>query len=108
MLSSESAPDAIFLGSNKIANCSLRYIKSLRLKVPEELAIVCFDQAEILDFFNPPLTYIKQPLQKMGELAIDYLLEEISHADQVNDSTAHRQINLKAELVIRESTAQVI
>ena len=98
MLSSDYSPDAILLGSNKIANSSLKYINSLPLKVPEDLAIVSFDQAEILDLFYVPITYIKQPLQEMGQMAIKILLEEINNSNTIS------QVNMKGELVIRDST----
>lgn len=100
ILSSDSRPDALLLSSNKIANIGLRYINSLPLKVPEDLAVASFDQADILDFFYAPVTYIKQPLEEMGQMTIKILDEEI------NKSAAISQINLKGELVIRDSTRQ--
>jgi LacI family transcriptional regulator len=93
-----SPADAVLLASNNIATVSLKYINSLSLNVPRDLAIVSFDESEMLDMFYAPVTYIKQPLQEMGQTAIKLLLEEINHSKIIS------RINLKAELVIREST----
>lgn len=76
----------------------LKYINSLSLNVPNDLAIVSFDQAEMLDIFYSPVTYVKQPLEEIGQLAIKALLETIKNA------TAITEIKLKAELVIQQSS----
>lgn len=91
--------DALMLGSNTIATAGLRYINKLSLKVPGDLAIISFDQAEMLDVFYSPVTYIKQPLEEIGRLAIKTLLENMS------DPEAISTVNVPAELVIQQSTA---
>jgi LacI family transcriptional regulator len=86
------------LGSNSIAAHALKYINSLPVKVPRDLAIVSFDETEALDLFYSPLTYIKQPLREMGQMATKILL------DAIEKDNAVRQVDLKAELIIRQST----
>ena len=66
--------------------------------MPEDLALVGFDETESFDFFYSPLTYIKQPLQAMGEAAVSVLLNGIKTTGQTE------QIVMNAELVIRQST----
>ena len=92
--------DALILASNSLTVCALRYIKNLPIKVPEDLAIVGFDETDIFDFFYSPLTYIKQPLQLMGEAATNMLIDCI----KFNKPT--RQITLPPELVIRGSSVR--
>ena len=90
--------DAIFFGTNRLATAALKYINNLRLKVPDDIALVGFDETEAFDFFHSPLTYIKQPLQSMGEMAVNMLLSDIkakSHTEKVV---------MNGELVIRESS----
>jgi LacI family transcriptional regulator len=99
ILSSTPAPDAILFGSNVITTYCLKYISSLPLKVPRDLAIISFDQAETLDLFYSPVTYIKQPLKEMGHMAIKLMLEAIENTNSIS------QVIMKAELVIRESTS---
>ncbi|HEV3223753.1 MAG TPA: substrate-binding domain-containing protein [Puia sp.] len=98
IISSDPLINAVLFGSNNIATISLKYINSLPIKVPRDLAIISFDQTDMLDLFYAPVTYIKQPLKEMGEIAIKILLKEI------NDTNAISQVNMNAELVIREST----
>jgi LacI family transcriptional regulator len=93
--------DSILLGSNTIATGGLRYINKLPITVPEDLAVISFDQAEMLDVFYSPVTYIKQPLEEIGKLAIEAMLETII------DPSAITRINLPASLVVQESTAPV-
>jgi LacI family transcriptional regulator len=93
--------DSILLGSNTIATGGLRYINKLPITVPEDLAVISFDQAEMLDVFYSPVTYIKQPLEEIGKLAIEAMLKTIT------DPAALTCINLPASLVVQESTAHV-
>lgn len=99
LLPAGSPADAILFGTNNIATCGLQYINALAIKVPHDLALVSFDQTPMLDLFYAPVTYIRQPLQEMGRMAIKVLFEKME-----NNKTI-KEINMKAELVIRESTA---
>jgi len=92
--------DAIFFGTNRLATSALKYISKLQLKVPEDLALIGFDETESFDFFYSPLTYIKQPLQSMGEVAVNILLGDIKTRSQTE------KVVMNAELVIRKSSAR--
>jgi LacI family transcriptional regulator len=98
MISSGQPVDAVLFGSNTIATCSLKYIRTLPIQVPRDLAIISFDKTDMLDLFYAPVTYISQPLKEMGQMAIDILLEEMNNTDLIS------QVNMKGGLVIREST----
>lgn len=91
-------PDGLLLASNIIAANCLKIINGTTLKVPDDLAIVCFDESESLDLFYAPLTFVRQPLQKMGETATKILVEQIARKSGVT------QVQLGAELVIRKSS----
>lgn len=94
--------DAILLGSNTIATGGLRYINKLPVKVPEELAIISFDQAEMLDVFYSPVTYVKQPLEEIGKLAIEAILNQVANPEVITT------LNIKAELVVQDSTGRMV
>jgi LacI family transcriptional regulator len=98
LLNEEPRIDALILGSNTIATGGLRYINKLSVKVPGELAILSFDQAEMLDVFYSPVTYIEQPLEEIGKLSIETILK------QIEDPAGLFCRNLKATLVKQEST----
>ena len=98
LLSADPPVDAVLFESNMIALSSLKYINTLPLKVPQDLAIASFDQAAILDIFYPPVTYIRQPLEEIGQLAIESLLKNMQNPSLVTT------VNVKAELIIQQST----
>lgn len=89
--------DAVLFASNIIAANGLRYINSLSLKVPDDLSIVCFDATDALDLFYAPLTYIRQPLQEMGEMATKILIENLGANKKLT------QVQMKGELIVRDS-----
>jgi len=89
--------DGLLFGANNLAMAGLRYINTLPVKVPDQLAIVNFDETEALEFFYAPFAYIKQPLPEMGRLATRLLLECIEKG------SATTQINLEGELVLKKA-----
>lgn len=93
LLSGNDRVDALLFGANKIAVAGLRYINTLPVRIPEELAIVNFDETEALEFYQAPFSYIQQPLPEMGRLAIRILL------DSIEKNSAPTQINLEGELI---------
>ena len=90
--------EAIVFASNSLSMQGLKQIKLLNLNVPEEIALVGFDETEAYDLFYAPLTFIRQPLQAMGELATRILLETLATANQIT------QANLEATIVVQAST----
>ncbi|MBC7903977.1 MAG: LacI family DNA-binding transcriptional regulator [Gemmatimonadaceae bacterium] len=98
LLRGDSPVDALLFATNRISDCAVKYINSLGIKVPESLALVGFDEAESLDLFHAPLTYIRQPLQKMGDMVTGMLV------DQMNGTSTISQKVLHGELIVRKST----
>ncbi len=98
LLSQDVPVDALLFGTNVIAMHALKYINTLRIKVPEQLALVSFDRNDAWDIFYAPLTHINQPLSQMAQLATKILLETIEGNTEIT------QLSLPAELVIRSST----
>ena len=94
LLALTEPPDCILFASNTLSTYGLKYINTLPLKVPHDIEIASFDESDAAQLFYSPITYIKQPLIKMGQLATQLLLECIE------DITTIRQVNLEAELVV--------
>lgn len=92
--------DGLLFASNIIASYALRYINTLPVKVPSELAIVSFDETEALDLFYAPLTFIRQPLREMGAMATKILLESIGSNNRIT------QVDMEPELIVRASTTR--
>ena len=72
------------------------------LRVPEDISVVGFDDIAIAVHNNPSLTTIRQPLQRMGEIAARTLLKRIEHHEDVSEV-----IHVEPEFVVRNSTARV-
>lgn len=98
MLLSEEPIDAIFFATNTLAVHGLKYIDKLKLKVPNDVAIVSFDEGEAFDFYYCPLTYLKQPLGEFGKQSVRILTEHIA-----NGELKQEHVQLDAELIIRKS-----
>ncbi|MEO1440678.1 MAG: LacI family DNA-binding transcriptional regulator [Chloroflexota bacterium] len=91
-------PDAVFAASDEMAVGAIRAIEEAGLRVPEDIAVVGFDDVPTAVAIAPQLTTIRQPIQEMGALATETLLEIIS-----GDITEPQQTILDTALIIRES-----
>jgi LacI family transcriptional regulator len=77
LLREEEPADAVLFASNILSTEGLKYINSLAVKVPGDLAVVSFDESDVADLFYAPLTYIKQPLETIGRTAVKLVLDAI-------------------------------
>jgi DNA-binding LacI/PurR family transcriptional regulator len=94
---------ALFAYNDISAIGSIRAFQDAGLRVPEEVSVVGFDDIKIAVHNNPSLTTVRQPLQRMGEIAARTLLNRIEeHEDWV------AEIAIEPELVVRNSTARAI
>ncbi|MEO7913660.1 MAG: LacI family DNA-binding transcriptional regulator [Roseiflexaceae bacterium] len=96
LLSLPDPPSAIFAPSDLQAMGVLKAARERELRVPNDLAVIGFDDAEIADYIG--LTTIRQPLKESGRVAVDLLLARI--ADR---SRPTQRVNLPLTLVQRET-----
>lgn len=92
-------PTAIFAGNNFIAIGILRAAHELGIRIPEDLALVNFDDLDMASYIFPFLTVAKQPAYTMGSIATDFLLQRISR-EKIKEK---RYVVLKPEIIIRKS-----
>jgi LacI family transcriptional regulator len=95
-------PTAVLAMSDAMAIGALRAARELGLRVPQDLSVVGFDDIDISQHTNPPLTTVHQPIRRKGETAVRALLSVIEHRDP-----RPGQLRLDTRLIIRESTAPV-
>ncbi|MCL1089719.1 LacI family DNA-binding transcriptional regulator [Shewanella profunda] len=69
--------DAIFAASDLIAIGAIRALKKKGIAVPEQVAVVGYDDIPVASFANPPLTTIKQNTQLAGEILVESVLKLI-------------------------------
>jgi LacI family transcriptional regulator len=91
---------ALFAYNDISAIGSISAFQEAGLRVPDDVSVVGFDDIQSAAYINPPLTTVKQPLQKMGEIAARTLLDRIE--ERVKDIA---EIAIEPELVVRGSTA---
>ena len=90
---------ALFAYNDISAIGSICAFQEAGLRVPEDVSVVGFDDIQSAAYINPPLTTVRQPLQKMGEIAARTLL------DLIEGRAAHlREIAIEPEFVVRRST----
>ncbi len=95
-LSSESGLDAIFSSNDIQAMAVIRAVKNLGLTVPDDIAVVGYDDLNLAKDYSPSLTTIRQDRTEAGGLLVDIVLE--AYEGRSTQSTI-----LNPELIIRES-----
>lgn len=91
--------DAFFFATNTLAVESLKIINQSGIKIPEELAIISFDQSDAFDFFYCPLSYVSQSLEEMGKGAVNLVIERIK-----DNTKKYTNLIIKEKLVLRNSS----
>jgi LacI family transcriptional regulator len=97
-------PTAIFAANNFIAIGALRALKELDIRVPEDIAVVAFDDIPLAFTIEPFLTVAAQPAREMGQRAASLLLERIKG----ESDHPCQQIILPTEMIIRTSSGSSI
>lgn len=91
-------PNAVFVASDAMAVGALRALRDAGKKVPDEIALIGFDDLPVAARTDPPLTTVRQPIQRAGFVAAETLIDLLSDKEK-----APRHLILPTELVIRES-----
>jgi DNA-binding LacI/PurR family transcriptional regulator len=99
LLALSDPPTAVFCYNDMSAVGALRAARAHKLRVPEDVSLVGFDDLFIASYLDPPLTTVRQPKERMGRKAMELLLELFS------DTPHETKIKMGGELIVRESTA---
>ncbi|HEX2999786.1 MAG TPA: LacI family DNA-binding transcriptional regulator [Armatimonadota bacterium] len=103
-LNGRECPDGIFAANDSLAFGAIRALAEAGLRVPEDIAVIGYDDKDVSAFFRPALTTIRQPMRQMGERAVELLLRRL----QQGESLSYEQIYLTPELIIRQSCGAAI
>lgn len=96
-------PDAVFAASDTMAIGALRALREANLCVPGDVSVIGYDDMPLANMTEPPLTTIRQSIEKMGCIAVKTLMDIIRQPEK-----APRHILVDTELVIRESCGAVL
>lgn len=80
-------PQAVFIGNDAMAVGAYQALYQSGLRIPQDMALVGYDDIELARYMTPPLTTIHQPKDELGELAIDVLIHRM--ADPGQNSSAY-------------------
>ncbi len=100
MLDTAQPPDALFTTNSLLAEGALQAIRERNLTIPDDIALVTFDETTWAALVQPAITLIEQPTYEIGKTATELLLQRIADP---NRST--RQVILKGQLLVRGSSA---
>ncbi|MGN6638696.1 MAG: LacI family DNA-binding transcriptional regulator [Mucilaginibacter sp.] len=98
--------DAVLFGTNHLGACGLRVIKELGLTVPDDIAVVSFDDYELFQMHNPTITAIAQPIDKIADKIISIMVHRLTKAS--TDKPGTETVMLPTELLIRESSVKKV
>jgi LacI family transcriptional regulator len=99
ILQMKPRPTAIFASNDAMAIAALSALRTQRVSVPEEIALVGFDDIPISSYIKPSLTTVRVGISDLGALAVERLLNAI----QKKKEHTKRHMVMRTELVVRES-----
>lgn len=102
LLKLPARPTAIFAYNDLMAVGVLKALKQAGLKIPQDMALVGYDDILYAQYLEVPLTTVRQPTQQIGEVAAEVLLKRIA-----NRTTPAERVILKPELIVRASSSPV-
>jgi DNA-binding LacI/PurR family transcriptional regulator len=98
LLQQKPRPTALFAGNDTIALGAMAAIREHGLRIPEDIAVVGFDDIPTAPFMSPALTTIQAPATLQGKTAIDMLLQRMQ-----GKIPAQQRVELESPLVVRDS-----
>ena len=101
LLKVKNPPTAIFVANNVMVMGTYQVLKENNIKIPEEIAVVGFDDPEWASLMEPPLTTVRQPSHSIGTMACQALLQRIRKDERRRLSD--EEIVLRPKLIIRKS-----
>ncbi len=98
VLAARKRPRAVVLGNDEMAIGALAALRSMRLRVPADIAMTGFDDIASARHVRPPLTTVRQPMRDLGEQAVRVLLDRLA-----DPGAPRRSVVFPTELVVRRS-----
>lgn len=95
-------PTAIFVTNNQMTIGALSALNELKMRIPEDISLISFDDMEWYSFLNPPITTVEHSPYLMGKKAGELLLQRISKKRK-----KPKKVLFQSNLIIRKSTSPV-
>lgn len=82
LLTLDEPPHAVFAGNDAVAVGVYQALYQAGLSVPQDMAVMGYDDIELARYLAPPLSTIHQPKDSLGELAIDALINRLQNPER--------------------------
>ena len=102
LLSQPKLPTAIFALGNTIAMGALKAIREHGMKIPDDISLITFDNNVYLDYINPVISRVSQPVDTMTRLAVKILIEKIN-----SSFSGFSQLRLSPKLIPGDSVRDI-
>jgi len=106
LLQNPSRPTAIFASNDLMALGAMEAIREFGLNIPQDISLVGFDDIPQAEMAHPRLTTVRQPLEQMGRVAVNLLIEQIENAE--SSERTPRRVTLATRFVERESCQPIV
>ena len=97
-------PELIFTETYPVALGIYKAARELNMTIPDDIDVICFGNANVQKFLNPPLSCVDQPTGLISESAVNLLIENINN----NYSAKSKEIIIPTELIIRDTCRKKI
>lgn len=104
IIEGEDIPDAIFASSDLIAIGIIEAMKDNGTRVPDDVAVIGFDNNEMTKYIEPKLTTVEKPMHKMGVVGARLLFDIVENVEE--DFFPEREIVLQSKLKVRKSCGE--
>ena len=93
--------EAIFFATNYLGLIGLETLQIMKMTIPDDIAVICFDDHDIFRLYPPGITVIAQPVEAIAKTAIQLLIAQLSGRQ---DKNKKKQMRLAANIIVRGST----
>ena len=100
----QEPPDGLVVVSDRLAVGAISALRVKKIRIPEDVAIVSFNDEPMCTIITPTLTSVSQPTFEMGKMAMSLLINQI---DNLDSQLKPEVIVFKTELKIRESSMKI-
>lgn len=97
-LMGSNVPTAIFTMTTNILLGTIKALREQNLSIPDDISVVSFDDSVYLDYMNPPITRVAQPIENMGLAAVKMIINCIKEGKQLQS-----RIFMAPTLIMKES-----
>lgn len=96
-------PTALFVANNQMASGALQALNELKIRIPEDISFVSFDDMEWYSLLHPPLTTVEHSPYLLGKTAGEMLLQKVGHKRK-----NPKKVIIPSYLIVRRSTGKII